>query len=125
MIQTPILGLGIQSGFPSITAQERVNCYLEMIQDSEKSRIVAYGTPGKTTWLNLGSTPVRGCLSFNDYLYIVHRDNFYKVNNASTYENLGTLSTNNGAVSLSTNGFQVLVSDGTTAGRIYQIAKCL
>lgn len=121
MKQTPILGLGIQSGFPSVTSQERINCYLEMLQDGEKSAVVAYGTPGKTELVDLGETPVRGGLSFNDYLYVAHRDNFYQINNAGVAVNKGSLNTTSGRVSMETNGFQLVVADGTTAGRIYEI----
>ena len=117
----PILGLGIQSGYPSVTAQQRLNCYLEMQQDGEKSQVVAYGTPGKTELADLGETPVRGGKSVNDYLYVIHRDNFYQINNAGTAVNKGSIQTTSGKVSIESTGFQMVIADGTTDGHIYEL----
>lgn len=120
----PILGLGIQSGFPSVTAQERINCYLEQQQDGEKSRIVAYGTAGKTAFIDdLGASPIRGGLSFGDYLYIVHDDVFYKVANDGSRVVIGSISTNTGAVVLATTGFEIFIADGAVNGYVYTIAS--
>jgi hypothetical protein len=119
----PILGLGIQSGFPSVTAQERINCYLERQLDGEKSNIVAYGTPGKTLFAEFGDTPVRGGLSFGDYLYLVHRGNFYRVNNAGSIELVGAIGSTSGFVSMATNGLELFIADGTANAYYYTFSS--
>jgi len=116
-----ILGLGINSGFPTVTAQERINCYLEPQKDAEKTRIVAYGTAGKTTFLDLGDTPIRGGYSFGDLLYIVHKNTFYKVNNAGVATAIGTLTTSQGAVFMACSGFEIVVVDGTVNSMVYNL----
>lgn len=128
MKQIPILGLGINSGFPSITSQERINCYLEKQIDGEQSTIVAYGTPGKVnfnqTSANMfGANPVRGMYSFGDYLYVVYLDNFYKVNNAGVATLIGTIGTTEGYVSMACTGFEIFIADGTALGKVYTIAS--
>lgn len=116
-----IMGLGLQSGFPPVTAQERINCYLEMQQDGEKSQVVAYGTPGYELVTNFGNDPIRGGISFNDFLYVVHDDLFYKVDNAGNQTELGTITTTTGKVFMACNGFEILVTDGTTSGHVYEV----
>jgi hypothetical protein len=123
MKQIPILGIGIKSFFPSVTSQERINCYLEQIKDGEKSRIVAYGTPGKTEFLDLGDTPIRGMYSFGDYIYLVHKENFWKVNNAGTATLIGTIGTTQGYVSMACTGFEIFIADGTALGKVYTLAS--
>jgi len=119
----PILGLGINSGFPAVTGQERINCYLEPQKDAEKTRIVAYGTAGKTTFLDLGDTPIRGGYSFGDYLYLAWEDGFYQMNNAGVATLIGTLNTSQGYVSMACNGFQIVIADGVALSKIYTIAS--
>jgi hypothetical protein len=123
MKQIPILGLGINSGFPSVTSQERINCYIEELKDAEKTRTVAYGTPGKTTFVNLGSTPVRGWISFGDFVYLVNKDGFYKLNNAGTATLIGTIGTSQGYVSMACTGFEIFIADGTALGKVYNLAS--
>lgn len=117
-----ILGTGVESGYPSVTSQRRINCYLEFVNDAEKSNIIAYGTPGLTLFHNFGDTPVRGMLVFGDFLYCVHRSTVYKVNNAASVETLGTIGTTTGRVGLACNGQQLMVVDGSTTGYVYEIA---
>jgi hypothetical protein len=119
--QIPILGFGVQSGFPSITAQSRINFYLENVGDPEKTQIVAYGTPGLVLFADMGDTPIRGVLSYADFYYFVHRGTFYKINNAGITTSLGMIGTSSGRAFLAHNGFQILIVDGTSTGYIYQI----
>lgn len=123
MQPVPLLGLGIQSGYPSVTAQERINCYLETQKDAEKTSIVAYGTPGLELFADLGETPIRGMITFGSFFYVVHRAVLYKINNAAVAVSLGEIGTTSGRVSMATNGFQIIIVDGTTTGYIYDIAE--
>lgn len=121
--QIPMMGLGFKSGLATVTAQERVNCYLEVRNDTEKERTVCLGTYGFTLFSDaLGDTPIRGWYAFNDYLYLIHRGAFWSVNNAGIFKSLGTISSTEGRVSLGCNSSQILVVDGSTSGYVYNIA---
>lgn len=122
MRQIPILGLGFQSGFPAVTAQERVNCYLEEVKDGDKYRVVAYGTPGKTQFFDLGASPIRGVFSYGDYGYVVQDNEFFQVNNGGTYTLKGTIGTSSGFVSMACNGTQIFIADGSADAYYYTIS---
>jgi hypothetical protein len=119
----PMLGLGVKSGFPTVTAQERINCYIEQTKDSEKQSVVCYGTPGLTLFSDaLGDTPVRGMYSFQNYIYVVHRSNVYKVNGAKTFTLIGTIASSTGRVGMTCNTTQLLIVDGSEVGYVFSIA---
>lgn len=119
----PMMGLGVKSGYPTVTAQERVNCYLENIPDGEKDSTVCYGTPGLTLFSDaLGDTPVRGMYSFQNYVYVVHRSNVYKVNGAKTFTLIGTIASSTGRVGMTCNTTQLLIVDSSDVGYVFSIA---
>lgn len=121
-MQLPLLGLGIQGRSPNVSAQRRLNLYLELHSESaDKTSISAHGTPGLQAWYDFGATPVRGLHGLGDYCYACHRGSLYRINNAGVAETLGSLLSATGAVGIADNGAQVMVVDGT-AGYIYTIA---
>lgn len=115
-----IFGLGINSRSANVTRQTRLNIYLENITDGEKSAMVAYGTPGLTLFTDFGDTPARCLHVLGDYVYIVHRNTFWQVNNAGTRTSKGTLGSTSGRVSIVDNGTQIMLVDGVN-GYIYNI----
>jgi Phage stabilisation protein len=121
-VQIPLLGLGLQGRSPNVSAQRRLNLYLEIhAEGRDKTEISAHGTPGLQAFYDFGETPIRGMHGVGDYLYVVHRFSLYRVNNAAVAESMGTLSTSTGAVGFADNGTQVMITDGTK-GYIYTIA---
>jgi hypothetical protein len=120
-MQLPLLGLGLQGRSPNISAQRRLNLYLEISQDGDKSNITASGTPGLELFTDLGSTPIRGMHGLGDWIYCCFRGSLYRINNAAIAESLGTLLSTTGQVGIADNGTQVMVVDGT-AGYTYTIA---
>jgi hypothetical protein len=115
-----LFGIGQASKSPFVTAKELQNLYAEVRPQGEKSALVAYGTPGLTLFVDLGATPIRGGLEFPSLsvCFVVHRGVLYEVNNAGVTTNRGTLLTTTGRVSMSDNGVQVMIVDGTY-GYIY------
>lgn len=115
-----LFGTGHQGKTPSITAQRRINCYYEYTPDGDKTRVAIIGTPGKTLFVDFGDTPVRGMHVPNDsdYLYLVHRGTFWRVDNAGNKTNLGSLTTTTGRVSIDDNGTEIQIVDGTN-GYVY------
>ncbi|MFA5127296.1 MAG: packaged DNA stabilization protein [Patescibacteria group bacterium] len=116
----PILGLGAQSRSNSVTAQRRLNCYVD--QSDDKGSIVAYGLPGLTGWFYSGASPIRGIYPLGDYIYIVTNNSVSRINiNTMVQTVLGTISTSTGFVSIADNGLQVMFVDGSN-GYIFTLA---
>lgn len=116
----PLFGLGQRSKSAYVTAKQIQNMYVEVRPNGEKSALVAYGTPGETLFVDFGATPCRGGLEFEpgNVCYVVHRGTLWEVNNAGVMTSRGSLLTTTGRVSMSHNGVQVMIVDGTY-GYIY------
>jgi len=115
-----IFGTSNKSRIANVSAQTRVNLYLE--QSDDKSPIVAYGTPGLTEFINFGSTPIRALHVIDSILYVVHRDKFYSVTAAGDVALKGTLLTSTGTIGIDDNGLQIIIVDGDS-GYIYTLAS--
>ena len=110
----PLFGLSQQGKSSTVTSQNHLNIYAEVVADGEKSRVVYYGTPGLILFTSFGDTPVRGGIVVGDLIYYVHRGTFYEVNNAGTKTSRGTLGTTSGRVQMTHNGTQIAIVDGTS-----------
>lgn len=108
----PLFGIGNQGKSPNVNAQDRLNLYIEIQQDPEKHVLTMYPTPGLSTFVNLGATPVRGLYERQEVMYAVHRDKFYSINAAGTVTERGTLLTFSGRVGMADNGTQIIIVDG-------------
>jgi hypothetical protein len=110
-----LFGLGVQSKSPTATSQKRINLYAEFQAEQDKTRMVLYGTPGLTQFINFGDTPVRGCRAIpsKNLTFFVHRGTLWEVNNSGVKTSRGTLNTSSGYVSISDNGLQLCLVDGT------------
>lgn len=113
---------GAQSKSININAQERLNLYVEVRPDPDRTRTALYCTPGLADFVDLGSNPARGIYAVGDYLYVVQNDRLRRINNAGAISaTLGTLLTSTGYVSIIDNGLQLLMVDGTY-GYVYVFA---
>ena len=119
-IQLPILGPGIAGRSKAITAQKRLNLFVEVKPEGDKSSLVAYGTPGLRLFTDLGNQPVRGMWWFEaiNTLFVVSYDQLFEIRGDGTYIERGTLDTSSGNVSMADNGLQLMIVDGKT-GYIY------
>ncbi len=119
-----IFGLGTQSKSPNVTAQKRINMYLEIAADGDKNIITAYGTPGLTQLSSIGASPNRGMHTLGNYIYVVNLGKLWRVDNAGVAVEKGTLLTTTGRVSIADNGSvgdQIIIVDGTY-GYIYTVS---
>ena len=112
MKKIKLFGLGIQSRSSNVTAQRRVNMYLEVIADGDKMDIVAYRTPGLRYILNIGNNPVRGWYATDTILYVVAGNQLFTVNAVFDVTSIGTLNTVTGNVGIASNGLGLLIVDG-------------
>ena len=126
----PIFGRGFTSKSAVVTRQMLTNLYREpeaQLQTSnyqieqDKTAMALYGTPGKTLVGSGFSGPSRGAKAVQNTLYSVHGASVYAINNAWQYTLIGTLNTSTGRVGIETNGFQLMIVDGTN-GYIYTYA---
>lgn len=114
----PLFGLGNQGKSANVDAQSRVNLYVEVQSDPEKNILTMYPTPGLTTFVNFGATPIRGIYERGEVLYAVVSNTLYSINNAGVTAVLGSLSTYSGRVYIADNGTQMMIVDGAN-GYIY------
>lgn len=113
-------GNGTSSYSPFVTPQLPVNCFAELRPDGEKSKVVGFGRWGRDLFHSFGATPPRGgwWVETGSLAYVVHRAALYSIDNAGNTVNLGSLLTTDGRVSMSDNGKQLMIVDGTY-GYIY------
>lgn len=108
-----LFGLGTKGKSAAVTAQRHLNLYCEINPQGDKGPVTFYGTPGLNLFTSFGDTPIRGMLGQNDFIYVVHRGTLWQLNNAGVKTNLGKLATTSGRVSMTSNGVQIGIVDGT------------
>lgn len=120
-MQLPILGPGVAGRSRAVTAQKRQNLFLEIKPEKDKSNLVAYGTAGLKNFIDLGANPIRGLWWYQavNRLFAVAYDQLVEIYPDGTTFTRGTLSSTSGTVSMTDNGTQMIIVDGS-AGYIYQ-----
>lgn len=121
MARYPLFGIEQQGRSVHVSAQRRVNLYAEVKPQGDREKLVFHSRPGLAPFVNLGDTPVRGLYVMGDSLFAVHRGTLWEIDSAGGTTNRGTLDTSSGRVSLSDNGTQLAIVDGTE-GYTYTIA---
>lgn len=117
----PLFGIGNKARSVVVSAQERLNVYVELNDDPEKQVITMYPRPGLVTAVDFGAFPSRGVWQKGDFLYVVNRNKLYRVANDGATTELGTLDTASGRVDMSDNGIQLIIVDGAN-GYIFAFA---
>lgn len=119
--RTALFGEGVYSKSAVVTRQRRLNCYLEVRKDGDKSSVVCYGTPGLRLLFN-AATPLnnaaRGMVGNDTGLYIVAGNVVGSYNAAGALLTSGAIGTGEGLVGMALNPTQVLVVDGS-AGYVF------
>lgn len=116
-----VFGVGQASKNAYVTSKALINMYCEARPMGEKSAMVAYRTPGLNLFSEFpGAVVGRGAWSFEktDIAYFVVGNILYQLDGTGTQTQLGILSTSMGRVSISDNGTQIMIVDGTY-GYIY------
>jgi len=94
-----------------------INLYVEKKTVGSKSKAILVGSPGLELFTTM-TTVVRGAEKMNGIYYVVSGSSLYEVDSLGVATSRGTLSTSNGKVSITNNGTQMLIVDGTS-GYIY------
>lgn len=119
-----LFGEGIYSKSPVVTRQRRLNCYLEVRPDGDKSSIVCYGTPGLRFAFNASTPlnqPARGLLGNDTALYMVASNQIKSLSATGVVLGSASIGTTQGLVGMALNPTQLLVVDGS-AGYVYTVA---
>lgn len=89
-----------------------VNLFAESAPQDSKAPIVVYGTPGTMPLTMLPTAPVLGMLLMDERCYAVTKTKLYEVRKNGQYKELGDVNFS-GRVSMATNGFQLVMVDGS------------
>lgn len=118
-----LFGIGQHSKSPNLTAQHRLNLYLDVQTDADKTQVAAYGTPGLSLYCAPSGQVTRGMhwMEANNTLYVVQRGNLYSVQdnnglgNATLLASLTISPTQDisGPVSMANNGIQLCIVTGS------------
>jgi hypothetical protein len=115
----PLFGIGNYGKSANVSAQKRLNLYVELNQiDPEKGILTLYPTPGTIQFVDFGASPSRGMWEKDNYMYVVNGNTLWRVANDGTKLSLGSLLTSSGRVDMCDNGTQLIVVDGLN-GYIY------
>lgn len=114
MKQIQLFGSSTRSLTSFISAQERVNVFYEIVEDSEKqSKLVFRDFPGDTLAFQLPYNTFRGSTTIENLTYAVYDNALLLLRPNNTSELLGTIGASvSGRVSMANNGTQVLIVTG-------------
>lgn len=116
-----IFGVGIRGRAAAVSAQRRVNCYVEVERFPDRSKFTLHGLPGLTEFADLGATPIRGMTRLGVNIYAAHRGNLYQIRNDGVATDLGNMDTSEGRVQFANNNDYIMLVDGTS-GYSYRLS---
>lgn len=103
-----------------LSAQRVVNMYAEKEPPDAKTQVALFGCPGLDLFASLGAGPLRGFRLMDGVLYAVSGQLLYSVTSSGVSVALGGNISGSGPVSMSDNGTQLVIVNGT-AGYIYTV----
>lgn len=106
----PFIGQGAIGRSEFVNSEELINLYPE-IDKTSKAILSLHNCPGLDLELTLGAGPSRASLVHDVLCFWVSGDRFYRINQVLGAVLVGTINTNSGFVSLSTDGTYVLIID--------------
>lgn len=125
MAQVQLFGVGLKGESPAITAQSRINCYLQPQQENDKTRLALVGSPGLSPFCTtIGASPSRGFWPVKSLatplLFTVHAGTLLAVNNAGVASVIGVIGTTSGDVQMADDGLFLVLVDGSK-GYVYNM----
>lgn len=97
--------------------QRAINLYPAASEiGNSKGTYILCPTPGRTSFLTLGVAPIRGMWATADRAFVVSFNVLYEIFADGTAIDRGHLNTFSGNVSMSDNGSQLIIVDGTATG---------
>lgn len=112
-----LFGLSTESYSRTISAQKRINCFVEMRKEHEKTALALIGRPGLDPFVTGLSNPVRGMWAVNSLatplVFFVEADQLYAADQSGVLYTIGNISTSSGNVSMADDGKWLVLVDGT------------
>lgn len=112
-MRVPLNGPAYRLSALQMSCQRAVNLYLEVPEKPSKTPSMLRPTPGLLRRATLGDGPVRGAIVAGGFLWVVSGAAVYRVSPTFGTQQIGVVSTQAGAVSMASNGLQVLMVDGS------------
>lgn len=117
-MQIQLFGFGLKGKSPAISAQRRINCYVEQQKDDARTQMAIIGSAGLNPFcLTIGASPSRGMWPVNTLPtplnFSVHSGTLYSINNAGVATAIGMIGTTTGDVSMADNGTFLVLVDGS------------
>ena len=110
-MQTPILGSAYVARSVNAADNRMINLFPEVLPEDSGGKTAAFlqRAPGLRLLATIGTGPIRGLHSYNNYMYVASGNSLYKVDSSYHAVLLGTLA-NDGPVSMADNGNQLFVA---------------
>lgn len=102
-MQSPILGSAYTARSVNAADNRMINLFPEVIPEGGKTPAFLNRAPGLKLEVAVGTGPVRGMWTFNDYAYIVSGNTLYKMDTQYNITTLGVVA-NDGPVSMTDDG---------------------
>lgn len=109
-MKTPILGGAYTARSSNEAANRMVNLYSEATPEGGKEPGYLLRCPGYSLLATIGTGPIRGMWRFNQILYVVSGNKFYKVDSAWNVTTIGFVDNGTEPVSMSDNGTQIFIA---------------
>lgn len=124
-MQVQLFGVGTKGRSPMISAQKRINCFVEARKEQDKTSFSLVGRPGLSPFVTtLGNITTRGKWAVNTLPnpqdFIVQGNQFISVNNSGVTTQIGTINTQTGNVSMADDGTFLVLVDGVN-GWVYNM----
>lgn len=117
LVPIPFCGGSFNARTPNANAQRSVNFrpVLMDAKDGTPPRLILYPTEGRSLFVDLNGSMLRGMYEYNGTLYAVCDSTFYSIDSNGNTTSLGTLNTSYGLVDIECNTVQIGINDGTYA----------
>lgn len=116
-----LFGDGIKSKSAVVTSQRRLNCYYEVREDGDKSKVVVYGTPGLVPFFQAANSPLgapmRAMFGTQSDLFVISYNLFQRISPNGTFIDGAIINTNSGLCSIALLQDQVIFVDGSVGYR--------
>lgn len=111
-----LFGSSMRGYSDAVSRQRRVNCFYDLRQDGDASKVIVRGTPGKVRWVTLpNNLPARGMITVGNYMYVPAGGNVYRIDSSGNITSLtGSILNGTNDIEMATSGLQILVVDGVS-----------
>lgn len=113
-MEIPFCGPAYQSQSPFLSSAECINFYPRPYPALGETALALFATPGLEHWITPSSGEIRGLFQHGIYVYAVSGDRLYRITSEPAAEELGTINTNVGQVSMASNGSDLILVDGVS-----------